>query len=66
MMEPHIDKVLRAYKKRAKAIQRRIQIEKDVNKRLMMLLEQATKNPISDLLRKQIEHELECSKYKYY
>lgn len=60
------DKYIKKYKRENKALQRRISIEKDVNKRLLLLLEQTVNNLNSNLLKESIEHELKMSKYKYY
>jgi hypothetical protein len=60
------DIYLRAYKKRAKALQRRISAEKGVNKRLILLLNQCEKQMIDGLLKDLIKHELEMLKFKYY
>lgn len=61
-----IEQALKVYKKRAKALQRRISAEQGVNKRLKLLLSQC-ENQISDgLLKDLVKHELEMLKYKYY
>lgn len=61
-----IEQALRAYKKREKALQRRISIEKDINKRLLLLLRRANANLPDSWLKADIEHELKMLKYKYY
>jgi hypothetical protein len=58
--------ILRAYKKRAKALQRRISAEQDVNKRLKILLMQCEQQIPEGLLKELVKHELEMLKYKYY
>lgn len=60
------DIYLKVYKKRAKALQRRISAEKDVNKRLILLLNQCENQIIDGLLKDLVKHELEMLKYKYY
>ncbi len=60
------DIILRTYKKRAKALQRRISAEQDVNKRLKLLLMQCEQNLSKGLLKDIVKHELEMLKYKYY
>lgn len=62
----NMDNVLRAYKKRQKALQRRISIEKDVNKRLVLLLKQCNLMIPEGLLKDMVKHELEMLQYKYY
>ena len=64
----HFELVFRGYKKERKAIQQRISIEKDINKRLVILLKQCHENiGVKDsLLRQMVGHELEMLKYKYY
>ena len=62
----NMDNVLRAYKKRQKALQRRISIEKDVNKRLVFLLKQCNLMIPEGLLKDMVKHELEMLQYKYY
>jgi hypothetical protein len=59
-------KALKAYKKREKALQRRISAEKDVNKRLLLLLRRANVVINDSWLKEDIEHELKMLKYKYY
>lgn len=61
------DKYLKAYKKRNKALQRRVNIEQGINKRLVNLLKQCD-NHLNDnsLLKELVKHELEMLKYKYY
>lgn len=61
-----IDKYIKKYKRENKALQRRICIEKDVNKRLLLLLEQTLNDLNSNLLKESIQQELKMSKYKYY
>lgn len=61
-----MEKILKAYKKREKANQRRISIEHDVNKRLKLLLTECEKSIPNGLLKEMIQHELEMLKYKYY
>lgn len=60
------DKVLRAYKKRQVALQRRVSAEHGVNKRLTLLLRQVENSLSEGLLKETIQHELEMLKYKYY
>ena len=60
-----IETALRAYKKRAKAQQRRITTEKGINKRLKLLLIEANEQLPKGLLKNMIEHELKMLKYKY-
>lgn len=62
----NMDNVLRAYKKRQKALQRRISIKKDVNKRLVFLLKQCNLMIPEGLLKDMVKHELEMLQYKYY
>ena len=62
----NMDNVLRAYKKRQKALQRRISIKKDVNKRLVLLLKQCNLMIPEGLLKDMVKHELEMLQYKYY
>jgi len=61
-----IEQALRAYKKRAKALQRRISAEQDVNKRLKLLLMQCEQQIPNGLLKDLVKHELNMLKYKYY
>jgi hypothetical protein len=61
------EKVLRAYKKREKSNQRRISAEQDVNKRLVILLNQCEQQLSDGLLKSLVNHELKMmTKYKYY
>lgn len=60
------DIVLKTYKKRNKALQRRISIEQDINKRLVNLLLQSHIQLSKGLLKDLIEHELKMLKYKYH
>lgn len=60
------ENILRAYKKRAKALQRRISAEQGVNKRLKNLLAQCEQQIPKGLLKELVKHELEMLKYKYY
>lgn len=59
-------RILRAYKKRAKALDRRISAEQDVNRRLIYLLRLCEVNITNDLVKDMIRHELKMLKYKYY
>jgi len=61
-----VEQALRAYKKRAKALQRRISAEQGVNKRLKILLIQCKQQIPNGLLKDMVEHELNMLKYKYY
>lgn len=61
-----IEQALRAYKKRSKALQRRISAEQGVNKRLKLLLAQCEQQMSEGLLKDLVKHELEMLKYKYY
>jgi hypothetical protein len=61
-----IEQALRTYKKRERALQKRISIEKDVNKRLVLLLRRVNTNLSDGWLKEDIEHELKMLKYKYY
>lgn len=58
--------ILRAYKKRAKALQRRINAEQGMNKRLVLLLMQSEGQLPKGLLKEMIKHELKMLQYKYY
>ena len=58
--------VLKAYKRRAKALDRRISAEQGVNKRLKLLLTQCEAYLPVGVLKEIVEHELEMLKYKYY
>lgn len=58
--------ILRAYKKRVKALQRRISAEQGVNKRLVYLLMQSEQQMPKGLLKEMINHELKMLQYKYY
>lgn len=58
--------ILKAYKKRARALQKRISAEQGVNKRLKILLLQCEKQIPEGLLKDLVKHELEMLKYKYY
>ncbi len=60
------EKLFRAYKKRAKALQRRISAEEGVNKRLVYLLMQSEQQLPKGLLKEMINHELKMLQYKYY
>jgi hypothetical protein len=60
------DIVLRAYKKRAKAMQRRISAEQGINKRLSNLLGQCESQLPDGLMKDLVKHELEMLKFKYY
>lgn len=61
-----MDTVIRAYKKRIKAQQRRIQREHDQNKRLLILLKYAKDNVNPDsVVYEMIQHELKMNGYKY-
>ena len=62
----NIEQALRAYKKRAKALQRRISAEQGVNKRLKLLLAQCEQQIPNGLLKDLVKHELDMLKYKYY
>lgn len=59
MKEPHYYTVLRAYKKREKALQKRIKTSEQVNKRLSLLLlnaEQVLPNGLAkDMIRNQLK-----------
>jgi len=60
------DVVLKAYKKRERALQRRISAEHDLNKELVKLLlvakAQMPKGPFKDL----VDQKVKNLKYKYY
>ena len=62
----HFELVFREYKRERKAIQQRISIEKDVNKRLVILLKQCSGSMGNCLLKDMIDHELKMLNYKYY
>lgn len=57
--------ILKNYKRQAKTLQRRIQIEKDVNRRLSLLLAQCESSVSDGLLKKMIAQELKMLKYRY-
>ena len=61
-----MEKVLKAYKKREKALQCRISAEQGVNKRLLNLLSQCEQQIPKGLLRELVGHEIKMLKYKYY
>lgn len=58
--------VFRGYKKKVKALQRRISVEHDVNKRLKLLLLQCEQQLPKGFIKEQVKHELKMLKYKYY
>lgn len=58
--------VLRGYKRRAKALDRRISAEQGVNKRLKLLLAQCETYLPDGVLKEIINHEMKMLKYKYY
>ena len=57
---------LAAYKKRNKTLQRRFDIEFQLNKKLIRLLYLCKSQLNNELLAKLIEEELKLTKYKYY
>lgn len=59
-------KVYKAYKKRIKAQQNRIEIEHNVNIRLANLLAQCEPMLNDGLLKDSVKHELKMLKYKYF
>lgn len=61
-----IEQAQRAYKKRIKAQQRRIHIEKSINKRLYLLLINCEQQISNGLLKDMVKHELNVLKNKYY
>lgn len=60
------EEAIRGYKKQIKAQKRRIQIEKDNNKRLVLLLTNCAQNLPKGLLQELVQHELHMQKYKYH
>ena len=60
------DRVLKTYKKRIKAQQRRIAIKHDENKKLVKLLTLCEIGLPKGALKDLVEQELEMLKYKYY
>jgi hypothetical protein len=58
--------ILRAYKKRAKALDRRVSAEQGVNKRLKLLLTQCEAYLPDGVLKEIVNHEIKMLKYKYY
>lgn len=59
-------KILKAYKKRERSLQKRITVEQGVNKRLKNLLAQCEQMIPKGLLKDLVKHELEMLKHKYY
>lgn len=63
MNESEINKV---YKKRVKSLQKRVEIEHQVNIRLVNLLKHCETVLQDGLLKDSVKHELNMLKYKYY